>query len=378
MANAMTAMSDQHRTISRNRMASKVIIFGAEPSPVAIDLLILTPGFPADGSDDSCVPTLQEYLIALRSMRPDLRIAVIATQYPFTGRRYLWNGIEVWPSGGRNQRLRKPLTYAKARFAAQRMMQDGRPQAVHSFWMGECAWLGQGIATRISARHVITLMGQEARDGRHWWQRLKHGSTMVALSERHADVYCTTFNEAILETIPFGLPASCGPHDHERGIDLLFCGSLLEVKRPLLFLEVVARLLKERPMNVVMIGDGPLRNDVERAIDRLQLRTTVTLRGKLSRQEVLRTMRASHVLLHTADFESQGFVFDEALAAGMRIVSTPVGSAAASERWAVAKDIEGLSASTSAMLSATMPPSPVIMHPVEQTVRSYLRLYGFP
>ena len=50
-------------------------------------IVILTPGFASDESDTSCIPALQDYVLALQQSFPGLRIVVLAFQYP-----YKWDG----------------------------------------------------------------------------------------------------------------------------------------------------------------------------------------------------------------------------------------------------------------------------------------------
>ena len=66
----------------------------------------------------------------------------------------------------------------------------------------------------------------------------------------------------------------------------------------------------------------------------------ITLMGILPREEVLRHMNQSHILLHPSLYESFGFVFSEALYSGMSIVSFPVGAAQRGKKWKVAKNEE--------------------------------------
>ena len=46
-------------------------------------ILIITPGFPKDENDSSCVPYLQDYILALSNKIGAENIKVVATQYPF-------------------------------------------------------------------------------------------------------------------------------------------------------------------------------------------------------------------------------------------------------------------------------------------------------
>lgn len=66
----------------------------------------------------------------------------------------------------------------------------------------------------------------------------------------------------------------------EKQYDLGYCGRLTKPKNPMGFLEIVARLKKDIPqISAVMIGDGELKEAVERAIEKYGLKETIDLKG---------------------------------------------------------------------------------------------------
>jgi glycosyltransferase involved in cell wall biosynthesis len=86
---------------------------------------------------------------------------------------------------------------------------------------------------------------------------------------------------------------------------------------------------------------------------------------------VLRWMASARVLLHTARFESYGYVLAEAAAAGCRVVGTPVGIARSvgetgSAEQALAEQVMGALAET-----VRISRMPFLM---EETVAAYLQL----
>ena len=87
--------------------------------------------------------------------------------------------------------------------------------------------------------------------------------------------------------------------------------------------QAVARLI-ERGLEVklVIVGDGPMRGDIEALIDRLGLRDHVRITGYLSNQGVCEELLASRALVLPSFAEGLPGVFFEALALGRPVIST--------------------------------------------------------
>lgn len=341
-----------------------------------IDLLLITPGFPAHERDDTCIPPLQEYLRALRATRPELRIAAIATQYPYTDKPYVWNGIEVFPCDGRTRRVMKWRTWRRADRAVGRM---GPVRAVHSLWLGEAAMLGTRCAERTGARHVLTLMGRDARDGRRWWNSLRRKPAAVCLSHRHAAVFSATVGCPSNAVVPWGIDArSKESASGDRDIDLLWCGSFSDVKDPRAMQDVLNGLHDRAGLRSVMVGHGGGAFLERRHGGWSDLIATgrLAILDELPRAQVLQLMARAKVLVHTSRHESQGYVFDEALLNGMSIVSGEVGSARPLSRWRIASNGQDMAGMVRELLADPPPSDPIILHPLENTVDEYLRLYG--
>src|SRR5688572_29442114 len=66
-------------------------------------LIILTPGFPKDESDSTCLPMQQQLVRGLKAMAPLLNIIILSFQYPYHTIKYDWFGIKVIPFNGRNK-----------------------------------------------------------------------------------------------------------------------------------------------------------------------------------------------------------------------------------------------------------------------------------
>lgn len=99
---------------------------------------------------------------------------------------------------------------------------------------------------------------------------------------------------------------------------------LAPVKDPMTFLEVASRIHRELPeCRFVMIGDGPMRCEVERRVNAAGLSNVLIMAG--NRMDVYRLLPAFDVFLITSVSEGLPRGMLEALASGVPVVSTDVG-----------------------------------------------------
>jgi glycosyltransferase involved in cell wall biosynthesis len=104
-------------------------------------------------------------------------------------------------------------------------------------------------------------------------------------------------------------------------------GRLSRQKAPLDLLAAFVDLARERAdAHLVMVGDGPLRGEVEAAVTRAGLRDRVHLLG--IRRDVPVLLRAFDVLALASRWEGLPRVFPQAMAAGLPVVASRVDGAA--------------------------------------------------
>ncbi len=115
------------------------------------------------------------------------------------------------------------------------------------------------------------------------------------------------------------------PFDGEY--DLVFVGRLDEVKQPLVFLDVVCRLKVRFPdIKAVMVGDGELRNDVERRVRELGLEENVDTVG--FDPNPYRIIARSKINIMTSKYEGFGLVAAEAAILSKPTLAFPSGGIA--------------------------------------------------
>jgi glycosyltransferase involved in cell wall biosynthesis len=105
---------------------------------------------------------------------------------------------------------------------------------------------------------------------------------------------------------------------------ILMAGRLSIQKNPLLAIQALA-LIREMEWSLEVIGDGPLRVEMEALARREGIADRVTVHGWLSETQVAERMAASDILLMTSLQEGLPMVAIEALQWSLAIVSSQIG-----------------------------------------------------
>ena len=111
---------------------------------------------------------------------------------------------------------------------------------------------------------------------------------------------------------------------------IVFCARMVPVKRPDLLIDAFIAIAKQRPdWDLVMIGDGPLRASMTERVPPA-LRSRVIWTGFIDSQTTVGAFyRACDVLVLPSDYEPWALVINEAIAAGLAVISSDVVGAAA-------------------------------------------------
>jgi glycosyltransferase involved in cell wall biosynthesis len=110
---------------------------------------------------------------------------------------------------------------------------------------------------------------------------------------------------------------------------ILFCGKLIEKKRPLILLEAFRRVREQLPCRLLIVGEGELREQIEKTIAGNAI-PDVVLAGFRSQSELPEAYVAADIFaLLSGLHETWGIVVNEAMNFGLPLVlSDKVGSAA--------------------------------------------------
>jgi glycosyltransferase involved in cell wall biosynthesis len=288
-------------------------------------LLILTPGFPENEQDSTCLPALSNFVQALANAAQSTRVVVITLQYPYARQHYRWHGIDVYACGGRNRpKAYRLLTWLHAWRRLLDLRASNQVVGIFSFWLGECALVGERFAKRYGIRHFCWLLGQDARPGNRFLTRAALASgSIVAISDSLADEFFKNYLQRPRHIIPLGIRKSEQVPVHTvRDIDVLGAGSLIPLKRFDLFIDLIAALRDLTPtLKVVISGKGPEADRLHSLIAERNLYDTVKLTGEIPHNALLALMQRSKVFLHTSSYEGLAAVLLEALLAGCQVIS---------------------------------------------------------
>ena len=301
---------------------------------------LVVPGF-ASSRDDPCIPVLRDVTRALAS---HVDVHVFALRYPHRRRTYRLDDITIHALGGGDLRGARRLPFLWRAVQAIRRQHTVTPfEAVHGVWLDEPGAVAVAAARSIGVPSVASLMGGELvafhdigyggalsrlnrRLGR--WS-ITHAGHVTAGSIAGTAAISTVGRSATL--LPWGIDPTRfspqGPRMDLRGdTRILHVGSLVPVKDHALLFDVLARCRgASRDVQLHVVGDGPLRSELEQLAVRTGVREAVTFHGFVPREGLGAYYRASDVLAITSRHEMQPVVVLEAAACGLRSAGVATG-----------------------------------------------------
>src|SRR5688572_599402 len=124
-------------------------------------LVIFIQGFAKDEEDSVCLPAQQSFIQTINKNYPQVEHIIFAFQYPYFKKEYNWYSNKVISFGGRNRGgLPRLLLWRKVKKRFSELMKERPVKGILSFWMGECAFVGDKLARQYRLPHYTWLMGQ--------------------------------------------------------------------------------------------------------------------------------------------------------------------------------------------------------------------------
>ena len=226
----------------------------------------------------------------------------------------------------------------------RRLVRRRQYDIIHVHWPVPHAlfgWMGRR-SSRVRPRLVTTWYGVELR----WvqsslpWLRgfvrwaLRISDAIVAISSYTAREIARFANAQVVVipyTLPFAEDESKARPPRPGGFQVLFVGRLVERKGVMHLIDAIAQMPASLGPRLVVIGDGPERQALERRARDSGLAERVQIRGRVADDELHATYAASDVLVLPSivdargDTEGLGVVLLEAMSYGIPVVASDVG-----------------------------------------------------
>jgi len=116
------------------------------------------------------------------------------------------------------------------------------------------------------------------------------------------------------------------PKPVEKVYDLIYCGRLEEVKQIDIIIRAIGVLKESHPsLKAVIIGDGPLRGDLQSLTEELSLESTIFFAGDQPNDKIPGYLNQSRIFVMASAFEGLPVAMLEALSCGLPVVMPDVG-----------------------------------------------------
>jgi len=166
----------------------------------------------------------------------------------------------------------------------------------------------------------------------------RHGDSFIYISEAGKEKLLKLgAPEEKMNKIPMGIDLK-KMHFKERSynppekIRLLSVGRLVEMKGREYAIKAIAKLKDRYPIQYHIVGDGELREDLQRLISDMELDDTVKLWGWVGSEQLDQLYENAHLFIHPSvtssdgNQEGQGVVLLEAQAHGIPVIATDHGA----------------------------------------------------
>jgi glycosyltransferase involved in cell wall biosynthesis len=158
---------------------------------------------------------------------------------------------------------------------------------------------------------------------------LKHATLLTALTEYHKELVQKNLNpKKEIKVIPRGVDLSKFTYSENPlvpPIRFLNLAYLHPVKDQTTLLKCFAILCKSLDCSLTQVGHDYMNGEMKKLCGQLSISDRVQFIGFVHHYNIHKYYHASHFLIHTSVYESQGMVVAEALASGVLVCGTHVG-----------------------------------------------------
>ncbi len=227
----------------------------------------------------------------------------------------------------------------KSFWVGLKTIQEWHPDVIHTHFAvpaGASAWLLNrltGVPYVLTA-HLGDVPGGTPEKTGKWFKWVfpftppiwKRAAQVVAVSEFTRQLALRSYSVDV-RVIPNGVdlekinPGNIELHTPPR---IVFAGRFMKQKNPIQIIRTLSSL-KDLPWNCVLIGDGPLREEIEREIKNHELESRITLTGWITPEQVLDWYARSDIMFMPSLSEGLPVVGVQGLAMGLALVLSRAG-----------------------------------------------------
>src|SRR4030095_1110620 len=255
-------------------------------------LVILTPAFPANETEENWIPFQQMLLRSFKKLYPDVKVIVLSFIYPGNQTEYKWNDITVMPfDGNKYRKLKRPLLWRKIWKKLKEINREQKISTILSFWCGECALMGSYFGKMKSIKHFIWICGQDARKDNKLVKFIRPpANELIAMSDFLIDEFDRNHHVRPAQIIPGGVDQSMYDNKNSlKDIDIIGVGTLSFLKQYNIFVEVIGGLKKHKPqIKAILCGDGEAELDIKQMRKDLSLEDNLLFTGMVKPKEAIK------------------------------------------------------------------------------------------
>ena len=338
-------------------------------------LVILTPGFPLNETESNFVTSIQLFVQEFHD-NTSYKVSIISYRHPCDKGIYFWNGIPVHTFKKPHSFFLRPIKWWTIFRTLLQIHRNHPIDVIQSFWLSQSAALGYWFTKYYKIKHFTTLLGQDVLPNNKYAYMLPLSKmNLISVSENQQKLMLQNFKTQT-RLVPLGITENPCVDQFDKTIDIIGLGSFIPLKNFELFIEVIFEINKTKPLKVVLVGDGILRQRLEQKTKELQLEAVIEFLGCLTYKETLCKLAQSKILLHPSQYEGFGMVFPEALQAKSMIVSQDVGCALASNNWKIANTKTQMTEACLALLDQNFDDSQPKPLQISEMTQLYLSLYS--
>lgn len=300
-------------------------------------LALISPGFSAS-DNDWCIPVL---LNLVRELARRHEVHVFTLRYPHTVAQYQVAGATVYALGGATVGGLRRFPLLKR--ALKAIDQTGPFDVVQGFWADEAGAIAAHYGRQTNTPAIVSLMGGELVNlpdikyggwrsffGRNLTRyALKHATAVTVGSQFLGQMAQPFVEPDRLIQLPLGVDETLfkpQPRPQNERMRLLHVGSLVGVKDHKTLLQAFAQARQTIPnCELLLVGDGMLRNELERFSAEIGIGDAVRFCGNVPHDQLPSLYGSADLLVMSSRHESQCLALLEALACGCPAVGTDVG-----------------------------------------------------